>query len=212
MSVVNQAISRTLEQKRKEREEREKKLVAGVSEIDDLASTYNTIVQNLISNYCLELDSFSVSMDKLVKAIRSGDITRYDDLQLEMRLIALSHAMYKATEGLGIIGGQSDMARMTREQKFAEVYKGIKTGTIPDKRAQAEEFVLDEKQIEAIFQRAYNSLAAKIKGANRVLESMKKVLSSRMIAAEVFRKELDDSIAGDIDIDLEDEQVQGLED
>jgi hypothetical protein len=186
--------------------------VAGVSEIDDLASTYNTIVQNLISNYCLELDSFSVSMDKLVKAIRSGDITRYDDLQLEMRLIALSHAMYKATEGLGIIGGQSDMARMTREQKFAEVYKEIKTGTIPDKRAQAEEFVLDEKQIEAIFQRAYNSLAAKIKGANRVLESMKKVLSSRMIAAEVFRKELDDSIAGDIDIDLEDEQVQGLED
>lgn len=190
---------RQLVAKRRAREALEAKLRDGVNDVLEEGDMYNRIIYGLIREYSEELDSFSASMDDLVKDIRSGRITAYSDLQLEMRTIVLAQALHKAADGLGIIGGQSDVARMNREQKFAEVYKGITKGTIPDKKAEAEEYVVSEKQIEAIFQRAYQSLASKVKSGNRVLEAVKKVLSSRMIAAEVFRKELNDEIIGSMD-------------
>lgn len=179
--------------KRRAMEQQENKLREGVNDILEESSIYNRIVNGLVAEYVEQLDSFSDSMDKLVKEIRKGEIANYSDLRLEMRTLVLAQALHKAAEGLGIIGGQSDVARMNREQKFADVYKKITKGTIPDKKAEAEEYVINEKQIEAIFQRAYQVLASKVKSGNRVLEAVKKVLSSRMIAAEVFRKELSDS-------------------
>lgn len=178
---------------RKAMEEQENRLREGVNSVLEESSMYNRLVNGLVAEYVEQLDSFSDSMDKLVREIRKGEIANYSDLQLEMRTLVLAQALHKASDGLGVIGGQSDVARMNREQKFAEVYKGITKGTIPDKKAEAEEYVIEEKQIEAIFQRAYQVLASKVKSGNRVLEAVKKVLSSRMIASEVFRKELSDS-------------------
>lgn len=48
---------------------------------------------------------------------------------------------------------------------------------------------MTEKQVESLFQRAYQTLSSKIKSGNRVLEALKKVLTSRNIMREVFRKE-----------------------
>ena len=195
--------------KSQERQERANKIKGRVEEIREDASFYNEIIEGLVSPYSADLDSLSDSMDMLVRDIRAGRITNYGDLQLEMRCLALAHAMYKAAEGLGILGGQSDMARMAREQKFAEVYKKIQEGTIPDKKAQAEEHVWEEKQVEALFQRAYNTLAAKIKAANRVLEAIKKILTSRIVAREVFRKDLDDSLIPEELADTADLEPEG---
>lgn len=173
---------------------KEEDLKRRVDSVMDEGAIYNTITARLVSEYSFDLDSFSDSMNKLVREIRNGAIVEFSELQLEMRCIALSQAIYNATDGLNILGGQTDVARMRREQKFADVYKKILKGTIPDKKAEAEEFVVDEKEIEAIFQRAYQALSAKIKAGNGVLESVKKVLTARMIAMEVFRKELNDNL------------------
>lgn len=188
------SVKDDLENKLRVKRARDNKLQDKVIEVIEDSEIYNTIVKRLIGTYASELDSFSDSMDSLVRDIRTGVITKYSDLQLEMRCIVLAQALHKAAEGLGIIGGQSDVARMSREHRFAEIYKNITSGTIPDKKAQAEEHVMDEKQVEAVFQRAYQSLASKVKSGNRILEAVKKVLSSRMIAYEVFRKELADEM------------------
>ena len=184
----------------KARRARANKLSEEVNEVLEDSEVYNGIISRLIGEYTIDLDSMSSSMDSLVKDIRKGTLVNYSDLQLEMRCIVLAQALHKATEGLGILGGQSDMSRMNRERRFAEVYKGIKGGTIPDKKAEAEEHVLSEKQVEALFQRAYQTLSSKIRSGNRVLEALKKILTSRMIAMEVFRKELDPSMASSFDM------------
>lgn len=181
-------------QKHKLRKERNARLEDSVNEVLEDTDQYNTIVNRLLAEYVEELDSFTISMDRLTKDIRSGSVTQYTELQLEMRTIVLAHALHKAAEGLGILGSQSDIARMTRETKFADTYKAITGGTIPDKKAQAEEYVLAEKQVESLFQRAYQTLSAKIKSGNRVLEALKKVLTSRNIMQEVFRKEYNGQI------------------
>lgn len=180
--------------KNRARRERGLALESSVNDILEDSIAYNDVVNRLIREYTEELDSFSVSMDKLSKDIRAGTISHYTDLQLEMRTVVLAHALHKASEGLGVLGGQSDVARMTRETKFAEIYKKIPGGTIPDKKAKAEEFVMTEKQVEALFQRAYQTLSSKIKSGNRVLEALKKVLTSRNIMKEVFRKEYHDNL------------------
>lgn len=185
---------KAIQEVRKRLHRKEASLQSKVDSVLDESEVYRRIINRLVSSYSVDLDTFSSSMDIMIRDIRSGKIVDFNELQLEMRCIALSQALYNATEGLSILGGQTDVARMRREQKFAEVYKSIQKGTIPDKKAEAEEFVVDEKETEAIFQRAYQSLSAKIKAGNSVLEAVKKVLTARMVAMEVFRKELNDAL------------------
>jgi hypothetical protein len=98
--------------------------------------------------------------------------------------------MYKAADGLTELGGHSDVSRLQREEAFHAAYRAIKDGTIPDKKALADELITDEKLMESIYQRAYIGLSSRLKHGNRLLEAVKKVLTSRMIALEVFRKDL----------------------
>lgn len=194
------SVAKAIDDKLKTRKDNDDKLMEQVNDVLEDSDVYNGIIDRLIGEYTLDLDSMSSSMDSLVKDIRRGKVANYSDLQLEMRCIVIAQALHKATEGLGALGGQSDVARMNREKRFAEIYKGIKAGTIPDKKAEAEEYILSEKQVESLFQRAYQTLSSKIKSGNRVLEAIKKIITSRMIAQEVFRKELDPSLGENFNI------------
>lgn len=178
-----------------------------VSDIVAESGVFERIVYNLIDEYVGEMNKFSRELDKLMRDIEKGHTKKYSELKLEMRCLSLANAMYKATDGLAIIGSQSDMTKVIKERKFAEAYSKIKDGTIPDKKAEAMESILQEIMVEKVMDRAYTIVGQKLKSANRTLEAIKKILTSRMIHKEVFRKE-----SGVLDEISSEEIREGFED
>lgn len=192
-------------------EERTKQLQARIDTIKEDSLIMERIVRKLVGNYCDGMDAFSRNISQLMSDIKKGTVTSYSEMKLELKCIELANAMYEATEGLSILGSQSDAAKAAREEAFAKAYKQTQAGTIPDKKAEAAELIQEEALIEKIMERAYVTVSQKIKSANRVLEALKKVLTSRMIHKEVFRKEA--PVYDDIDgMDLDDAGVEGGED
>ncbi len=173
----------------KHRKEVEENISKVVQYVQEDSVVYERIVNNLVSQYCEDLDKFVDDLNKLIIDIKAGRIKYYSELKLEMKCIELSAAMYKASEGLSALGSQSDVAKANREQIFSKAYQRTGAGTIADKTAEANSMIAEEILVEKLMDRAFKVLSNKIKNANRVLEAIKKVLTSRMVNKEVFRKE-----------------------
>ena len=189
-------------------EAKTKELQGRVDLVKEESLIMERIVRKLVGTYCDGMDDFSRNISKLMTDIKKGTVTSYSELKLEIRCIELANAMYEATEGLSILGSQSDAAKAAREEAFARAYSQTQAGTIPDKKAEAAELIREEALVERIMERAYITISQKIKSANRVLEALKKVLTSRMIHKEVFRKEA--PVYDEIDsMDLDDANVEG---
>jgi hypothetical protein len=199
-------------EKIKKRRQKETELMGLVGDVKEDSKLYEKVVSNLVNEYCDELDEFVNTINRLLYDIKRGRIKNYSQMRLEIKTIELSTAMYKATDGLAILGSQSDAARSMREEKFAIAYGKAKDGTIPDKKAAATEQLATELLVEKIMQRAYQVVAQKVKSANRILEAIKKVITARMIAQEVFRKEIGASDQIDheelVEGDLEDQNLE----
>lgn len=200
------------EEKRLQQRDREKKLKELANSIKEDSQAYSRIVNQLVNEYADDLDEFINDLDRIIRDIKKGRIKQYSELKLEMKCLMLSHAMYKAADGLAELGGQADIAKIQREDAFNRAYQLTKEGTIPDKKSEAEERIVIEKTMEKVMQRAYNALSVKIKSGNRILEAIKKILTSRMIHKEVFRKEA--PVMDDIDPEeiMDNEQVEEFED
>ncbi len=172
-----------------ELEKRQEELKSKVDEVKDESKAYTKIVNKLVQDYSEDLDWFIEDLERVLQGIKRGKIKTYSELKLEQKCLFLAQSMYKAADGLAVLGGQTDVAKIQREDAFNRAYQKTKDGTIPDKKAEAEERIVTEKMIEKIFDRAYKALSIKVKSGNRVLEAIKKILTSRMIHKEVFRKE-----------------------
>lgn len=171
------------------RKKKEGEIMELVSKVKEDSKLYEKVVSNLVSEYCDDLDEFVQGLNRLLFDIKRGRIKNYSQMKLEIKTIELATSMYKATDGLAILGSQSDAAKAEREEKFAKAYQTTRDGTIPDKKAEATEQLAIELLVEKIMQRAYQIVAQKVKSANRLLEAIKKVITSRMVQQEVFRKE-----------------------
>ncbi len=188
----------------KARKEKENKLLESVKDIEGESRVFEKIVDKLVSEFCYDLDTLTEILWDLIQGINKGKIRNYSELKLEVKSIEISLAMYKATEGLSILGSRSDVAKAKRSEKFDEIYSTIYEGTIHDKKALANKQMVEEMLLDKIMERSYKTISQKIKSANRVLESMKKVLTSQMINKEVFRKESPAYDQIDANDDLED--------
>jgi len=147
------------------------------------------LTRDLVKEYSSDLDTLSDRMDVMLTRIKSGSIKNYDSLSLEIQILELANGMYKAADGLAILSGRSDASKQERERRHSEIYATLETGTIQDKKARVLQDIQMEVTIEKIFDGSYTSLLRKVKYANRLLEAMKKIISSRMVTREVFRKE-----------------------
>jgi hypothetical protein len=177
-----------LEKLREERE-KEKRLQASIVDITEQSKVFERIVRQLVKEYCEAMDDFSEELDRIIKDVKRGRIKKYSELKLEMKCLELANAMYKATDGLAVMGSRTDVAKAQKQEMFNQAYLKVKDGTIPEKTAEANNAILEELLVEKIMDRAYSVISQKVKSANRVLEAIKKVLTSRMIHQEVFRKE-----------------------
>lgn len=193
-------------EKARQRREKENSIMALMDSIKDDSTIFERIVDRLVSEYCYELDEYVKNLDSILRDIRRGRIKRYSELQLEIRSLELATKMYKATDGIAVLGSQSDVAKNRRKSKFDAIYATLKgPGTIPDKTAEANSLLGEDLLVESITERALKVVTQKLKNANRILEALKKVLTSQMIAKEVWRKEapIYDMIEGEYSDDLD---------
>jgi hypothetical protein len=213
LTIDQDDLEKQREKMNRERE-KEASLKEAINEIKDESRIFERIVSQLVDEFCEDIDLFSQELDRLIKDIKRGKVTKYSQLKLEMRCLELANGMYKATEGLAIMGSRSDVAKAQKKDMFNKAYRKTREGTIPDKTAEAENEILQEILIEKIMDRAYTVISQKVKSANRTLEAIKKVLTSRMIHKEVFRKEapvMDRIDSEDLTDDMSDIDT-GLED
>jgi hypothetical protein len=189
----------------KARKKKEDEIMVLVKEVSDDSKVFEKIVNNLVYEYTADMDLFSQKVSMLLTDIKKGKIKKYSELRLEMKCLELANAMYTATDGLAVLGSQSDVAKTNREEALARAYANTKDGTIMDKKAEAAQLVLQEALIEKIIQRAYQIIVQKVKSANRMLEAIKKIITSRMIHKEVFRKDNTDMLDDPEENTLEDE-------
>lgn len=193
---------------RRAQKEKENAILSVVEMVESDSRIFERIVGRFVSEYCYELDMFVNRLSDILKDIKNGRIKRYSDLKLEIRALELATQMYKATEGLSVLGSHSDVAKANRQEKFHQLYASLKgSGTIPDKQAEVNKLIAQEIMVEKIMDRAHKVIGQKLKNANRILEAIKKVLTSQMIAKEVWRKEAPvyDMIDGEAEDDLETE-------
>lgn len=184
-------MARLEHQRLKDKEAKISKLIVATKEESRI---FERVVNKLVSDHCAEMDDFMSELDRILQDVKRGRLKNYSQLRLEMKCLELAASMYRATDGLSELGSQSDVARVNREEKFALAYSEITEGTIPDKKTEASAKIAEEILVDKIMERAYKVIAQKVKSANRLLEAMKKVITSRMVQKEVFRKDTDDAI------------------
>jgi hypothetical protein len=168
---------------------KEQEIVSMMGDVNDTSKIFERIVTQLTEEYCDGMDDLVRRLSFDLSDIKKGKITKYFELKLQTKSLELATAMYKATEGLTVLGSKSDTAKAHKKEKFDGLYAKVVEGTIHDKTALVNRELVQEALIERIMERAYISVGQKIKSANRLLEAMKKVISDQIINKEVFRKE-----------------------
>ena len=91
---------------------------------------------------------------------------------------------------------QADIASNTKKTAINDVLIKV-SGTVPEKKAQAEKLTEDKALVEAIYRRAYNTLKVKLEMAEKVYSGLKKALSKRIAEVDLNRYSKDKYIRED---------------
>ena len=149
--------------------------------IDNNSELINKIVDDLVSQYCSGLDTYMAFIKELLNSDQPPTDVELDDFTLNLPV--LLYFTGEAQEALGI---KEDVAKAVRQEMYNEVYDAA-TGTIADKTAAAELASQAEYITHIAYQRAYKKVKLRMEAANEMLQSVKKVISRRMIEYEIGR-------------------------
>lgn len=151
--------------------------------VEEKSVIIEKIVENIVQKYSQELDS---EIDKIKSMLDDAD--NLEDSEIENVVMRLPVFMYYAINGLENLGVESDMAKAVKMELYNEKYISSE-GTIHDKTHKAELETMNEQLVEVAFQRAYRKLREKVAKAEHVFSGAKKVISKRMIDAEITRQD-----------------------
>lgn len=145
-------------------------------DIETKCISIETVVNNIINNYAIDLDNL---VNKISKEIKETGLDGLSDNQLENYCLNLSSIMYFAGAGQELIGLREDMANAIFKEKYNEEY-GKSTGTMADKKAAAELNTQDKMLIDMIYKHAQKIMESKLIYAVHLLSSIKRVLNRRV--------------------------------
>lgn len=132
-------------------------------------------------------------MDEYIEHIKKVLDTGVDDLSIEdlnrilIKITTYSYFLGTRQEYLGI---RHDIADMVHMEKYNMTYIDTTSGTVANKTAKAEEASKDEKVISIVYDRAYKILKLKNDAAIRMIDSIKKIVSSRLTEMQLAQREV----------------------
>lgn len=157
-----------------------------IKEVQEESSPVVKLSNQLIEEYSKELDSAVSELDMIMESIGENSIEDIPDSQIEYYCVKIPSLMYYAGQRVEELGMQVDLA--SNSKKFAVNDALLKvSGTVPEKKAQAERLTEDKALVEAIYRRAYNTLKIKMEMAEKIYSGLKKALSKRIAEVDLDR-------------------------
>lgn len=150
--------------------------------IDANSDIVESIVNRLVSEYCKPLDDY---MD-FIRDILNDHNNPPTDRELDDFTLNIPVLLYFTGEAQETLGIKEDVAKAVKQELYNEIYNKS-TGTIADKTAAAELATQNEYIVHIAYQRAYKKIKLRMEAANETLQSIKKVISRRMVEYEVAR-------------------------
>lgn len=131
-----------------------------------------------ISNKLTE--EFTKGLDKLMKEtyllIKQNEL---DDNEMEIRFLELTNHLYFMGDKLESLGIELTVSSSRNKEVFNRLYQQS-TGTIPERKAVAEEGSKYESLMEAIYESVYKRIKAKIDAGYEMVSSLKRIIMKRV--------------------------------
>ena len=150
--------------------------------IDANSDIVDSIVNRLVSDYCKPLDEYM----EFIRNILNDTANPPTDRELDDFALNIPVLLYFTGEAQEALGVKEDVAKAVKQELYNEIYNKS-TGTIADKTAAAELATQNEYIAHIAYQRAYKKVKLRMEAANETLQSIKKVISRRMVEYEVAR-------------------------
>lgn len=150
--------------------------------IDANSDIVDSIVNRLVSDYCKPLDEYM----EFIRNILNDTANPPTDSELDDFALNIPVLLYFTGEAQEALGVKEDVAKAVKQELYNEIYEKS-TGTIADKTAAAELATQNEYIAHIAYQRAYKKIKLRMEAANEMLQSVKKVISRRMVEYEVAR-------------------------
>lgn len=151
-----------------------------IDKVEDGAEIIDNIVGQLVDSYCKNLDDY-------VAKVKEGlDDTAYPltDPELEQIVMKLPTHLYFVGEAVESLGIREDIAKSVKMELYNEVHMNTQ-GTVADKEAAALSETTEEALVNVCYQRAYKKIKLRMEAAYEMLNSIKKVLSRRMLEMQL---------------------------
>ena len=157
-----------------------------IKEVQEESSPVVKLSNQLIEDYSKDLDSAISELDMIMESIGENSIQDIPDEQIEYYCVKIPALMYYAGQRVEELGMQADLASSNKKTALNDALLKV-SGTVPEKKAQAEKITEDKALVEAIYRRAYNSLKVKLEMAEKIYSGLKKALSKRISEADLDR-------------------------
>ena len=168
-----------------------------IKEVQEESSPVVQLSNQLIEAYSKDLDSAISELDMIMESIGETSIEDIPDSRIEYYCVKIPAIMYYAGQRVEELGMQADIASSNKKLALNEALLKV-SGTVPEKKAQAERLTEDKALVEAIYRRAYNSLKVKLEMAEKIYSGLKKALSKRIAEADLDRFSKD-SYTGEVE-------------
>ena len=157
-----------------------------IKEVQEESSPVVKLSNQLIEDFSRDLDSAISELDMIMESIGENSIEALPDSQIEYYCVKIPALMYYAGQRVEELGMQADLASSNKRTALNDALLKV-SGTVPEKKAQAEKITEDKALVEAIYKRAYNSLKVKMEMAEKIYSGLKKALTKRISEADLDR-------------------------
>ncbi len=179
-----------------------------MEETDENVKYFESVSSETAKKYTKHLDEKMQELYK--KMLKVSDITTSE---LERYLLELTNLVYFMGDKMESLGIYDDMSSSAAKEVFNKAYlntqsiseDGIKTKklTVADLTAMSEEEAKYETVVNSIYARAYKMVKFKVESANKMIDTLKKVLSRRIQEEALSAKVQVDVGQGDLYTDYE---------
>lgn len=169
-----------------------------IKEVQEESTPAVKLSNKLVEEYVKDLDEAMRELEIIMDSIGENSIQDIPDEQIEYYCVKIPNLMYYAGCRVEELGMQADLASNNKKVALNEALLKV-SGTVPEKRAKAEQITEDKALVEAIYRRAYNTLKVKLEMAEKVYSGLKKALSKRISEADLDRFSKDRYTGGGTD-------------
>ena len=157
-----------------------------IKEVQEESTPAVKMANQLVEEYVKELDEAMRELEIIMDSIGENSIQDIPDEQIEYYCVKIPNLMYYAGCRVEELGMQADLASNNKKVALNEALLKV-SGTVAEKKAQAEKLTEDKTLVEAIYKRAYNTLRVKLEMAEKVYSGLKKALSKRIAEVDLDR-------------------------